>query len=194
MGGLSVPYAMTPINNRTGITIGGTRYFMVLPVKETGSAPPAGSARAWSTSDHNMLERTAAPRARQASNIMAPQYFFCPAPACSRPGNGAVFCVGKSSINRRLMAKSSNDCVRWIGNRAIEVASASAARAFGKRVSRAASSQGSRPSRVNAETTLSDTPFGSSPTEANRKSFRSEWSRENLADSAIIAPDGQRNT
>jgi len=31
IGGLSIPYAAMPINKRTGITIGGTRYFMVAP-------------------------------------------------------------------------------------------------------------------------------------------------------------------
>ena len=29
IGGLSIPYAAMPINKRTGITIGGTRYFML---------------------------------------------------------------------------------------------------------------------------------------------------------------------
>jgi hypothetical protein len=50
------------------------------------------------------------------------------------------------------------------------------------------SSQGSRPRRVKAETTLSVTPFFSSPTGAKRKSFRSEWSSENRAGSAMIKP------
>ena len=58
-----------------------------------------------------------------------------------------------------------------MGNRAIIGASVSAASAFGKAASRAASSQGSIPSRVNAEMTLSGIPFCSSPTEAKRKSF-----------------------
>src|ERR1700730_6365767 len=31
MGGLSTPYATTPMNSRTGMTIGGTRYFMRFP-------------------------------------------------------------------------------------------------------------------------------------------------------------------
>ena len=179
MGGLSTPYATTPMNNSTGITIGGTRYFMVFPVsKRTGFGGISSNARARLAPDHNMLERTTAPRAMPASSIIARQYFSCPAPARSRRCKGAVFCAGKSSTNRRLMAKSSNDCVRRMGNRVIKVASASAARAFGKGVSRAASSQGSTPSRVNAETTLSVTPLCSSPTEAKTKSFRSEWSSE----------------
>ena len=29
IGGLSIPYVTIPMNNRTGITMGGTRYFMV---------------------------------------------------------------------------------------------------------------------------------------------------------------------
>jgi len=29
IGDLSIPYAAIPTNNRTGITMGGTRYFMV---------------------------------------------------------------------------------------------------------------------------------------------------------------------
>ncbi len=32
IGGRSIPYAAMPMNNRTGITIGGTRYFMFLPL------------------------------------------------------------------------------------------------------------------------------------------------------------------
>ena len=32
MGGLSIPYATTPMNSRAGMTIGGTRYFMVFPI------------------------------------------------------------------------------------------------------------------------------------------------------------------
>jgi hypothetical protein len=32
IGGFNIPYARTPIINSTGITIGGTRYFMVFPV------------------------------------------------------------------------------------------------------------------------------------------------------------------
>ena len=34
IGGLSIPYARIPMNKRTGITIGGTRYFMVFPLLE----------------------------------------------------------------------------------------------------------------------------------------------------------------
>jgi hypothetical protein len=29
IGGLNIPYATTPIINKTGITIGGTRYLMM---------------------------------------------------------------------------------------------------------------------------------------------------------------------
>ena len=32
MGGLNTPYATTAINKRAGITIGGTRYFIIFPV------------------------------------------------------------------------------------------------------------------------------------------------------------------
>jgi hypothetical protein len=32
IGGLSIPYATIPMNRMTGITIGGTRYFMVFPL------------------------------------------------------------------------------------------------------------------------------------------------------------------
>jgi hypothetical protein len=32
IGGLSIPYATIPMNRRIGITIGGTRYFMVFPL------------------------------------------------------------------------------------------------------------------------------------------------------------------
>ena len=30
IGGLSIPYVTIPTNNSTGITIGGTKYFMVI--------------------------------------------------------------------------------------------------------------------------------------------------------------------
>src|SRR5438552_2245261 len=33
MGGVSIPYATTPMNSRTGMTIGGTRYFIVVPIQ-----------------------------------------------------------------------------------------------------------------------------------------------------------------
>jgi hypothetical protein len=35
IGGLSIPYATTPMNKRTGITIGGTKYFMAFPLLES---------------------------------------------------------------------------------------------------------------------------------------------------------------
>ena len=85
------------------------------------------------------------------------------------------------------MAKLSDGCCRSTASRAMIGASFSAARALGKAASRAASSQGSKPSRVKPETTLSGIPFCSSPTAAKRKSFRSEWSSENRAGSAMIA-------
>jgi hypothetical protein len=34
IGGLSIPNATIPMNKRTGMTIGGTRYFMVFPLLE----------------------------------------------------------------------------------------------------------------------------------------------------------------
>jgi hypothetical protein len=34
IGGLSIPYVTIPANNRSGITIGGTRYFMVSSLLE----------------------------------------------------------------------------------------------------------------------------------------------------------------
>ena len=45
------------------MTIGGTRYFMGLRAKENEIAGPA--------TDQNMLKSTVAPRARQASRIIA---------------------------------------------------------------------------------------------------------------------------
>jgi hypothetical protein len=43
IGGLSIPYATIPMNKRTGITIGGTRYFIVFAfVRRTKSAAPVG--------------------------------------------------------------------------------------------------------------------------------------------------------
>jgi hypothetical protein len=44
-----------------------------------------------------MLERIAAASARLASNIKAPQYFFCPAPARWQPSERAGLSAGKSS-------------------------------------------------------------------------------------------------
>ena len=34
IGGLSIPYATIPMDKSTGMTIGGTRYFMVFPLLE----------------------------------------------------------------------------------------------------------------------------------------------------------------
>ena len=77
MGGLSNPYATTPTNSRTGMTMGGTRNFMRFPdQREPDWLHQLGNAGAWSTRDHVMLKKVAAPRARPASNIMACQYFF----------------------------------------------------------------------------------------------------------------------
>ena len=48
MGGLRIPYATTPTNSRTGMTIGGTRNFMRFPdyqIKRTLLAAPAGQRR-----------------------------------------------------------------------------------------------------------------------------------------------------
>src|ERR1700722_8905270 len=46
MGGLSIPYATIPMNSRTGMTIGGTRYFMRFPdLKRRRLAAPAGLHR-----------------------------------------------------------------------------------------------------------------------------------------------------
>jgi hypothetical protein len=43
MGGLSTAYAMIPMNNRMGMTIGGTTYFMAFPfLNRTGLAASAG--------------------------------------------------------------------------------------------------------------------------------------------------------
>jgi hypothetical protein len=44
-GGLSIPYAKTPMNSRTGMTIGGTRYFMRLPDKQNPIGAPAEQRR-----------------------------------------------------------------------------------------------------------------------------------------------------
>ena len=141
---------------------------------------------------YNLPKSMAAARVRPTSNIMACRYFLPPVLAGSRSGEAACSCIGRSPANRRATAASSNRGDRPTDNRAIIGASASAARTFGKAASLAASSQGSTPSRVNAEITLSGIPFGSSPTAAKRKSFRSEWSRANRADSVtIVHPPSQ---
>jgi hypothetical protein len=191
IGCLSSAYAAMAITKRTGITMGGTRYFMLFHKQRLGGSilgfEPLQSSLA--PRDHKMMESTAAPRARQASNTIAGWYFLFVALARSRPGEPSRWCTGKSSTSRRLTARLSDCCNQSIGSRAIIDASVSAARALGTTASRAASSQGSRPSRVNAETTLSGIPFCWSPTAAKRKSFSSEWSSENRAGSAMIAPD-----
>jgi hypothetical protein len=65
MGGLSNAYAMIPIAKMTGMTTGGTRYFMDFHAKQKGIAaalPPT---------NQNILDSTAIPKARQASRIIA---------------------------------------------------------------------------------------------------------------------------
>ena len=62
IGGRNIAYATTPIINRTGITIGGTRYFMTFRfVRERGGA------------DYHVLARSAEAAARLANNIKAHQ-------------------------------------------------------------------------------------------------------------------------
>jgi len=63
---------MTPISNRTGITIGGTKYFIYFRFERKTGAGTAENAGGLSSSNQNMLERSAAARARPESNIMAP--------------------------------------------------------------------------------------------------------------------------
>lgn len=41
IGGLSIPYATMPMNKRIGMTIGGTKYFMVFPLLENPRQQPA---------------------------------------------------------------------------------------------------------------------------------------------------------
>jgi hypothetical protein len=57
------------MNNRTGITIGGTRYFMGFPLGSDRDAPAEEAQR--SASDHNMLESTAAPKGNAERKIAA---------------------------------------------------------------------------------------------------------------------------
>src|SRR5205809_114793 len=47
IGGLSIPYAAIPINKSTGITIGGTRYFIgrSLVIITWRTVPPRGEGR-----------------------------------------------------------------------------------------------------------------------------------------------------
>ena len=137
---------------------------------------------------HNTPTRIATPRARQPSSNMVCKNFVPFAPVCCRPGGAAARGSGNSSTSRQLIAIWSDRSGRSKGSRAMIGASASAARAFGKEASRAASSQGSKPSRVKPETTLSGIPFCSLPIAAKRKSLRSEWSSENRADSAMLLP------
>ena len=135
---------------------------------------------------HNIAVNIAAPNAIQARRITARKYLLSFSTEGSRVGDPAWGCFGNSSTNRLPTARSSDRNGRVTGNRAIIGTSSSAASAFGKAASRAASSHGSTPSRVNAEITLRGTPFCSSPTEAKRKSFRSECRSENRAANVII--------
>jgi hypothetical protein len=149
---------------------------------------PFSGAQGIAGADHNAPTRIATPRARQPSSNMVCKNFVRFAPVCRRPGEAAARCSGNSSTSRRLIAIWSDRSGRSKGSRAMIGASASAARAFGKEASWAASSQGSKPSRVKPETTLSGIPFCSLPIAAKRKSLRSEWSSENRADSAMLVP------
>jgi hypothetical protein len=80
IGGLSIPYATIPMNKRTGITIGGTRYFIIFSFAWragaaaslfTGSRRTGAGARSETRSapDDNVLETTAAPKARRPATL-----------------------------------------------------------------------------------------------------------------------------
>jgi hypothetical protein len=84
IGGLSIPYATIPMNKRTGMTIGGTKYFMVFPLLENwiggssrhhfsnaAGAPCRSLSGTWSVPHYNMPKSSAAARATQASSIIA---------------------------------------------------------------------------------------------------------------------------
>ena len=172
-----------PINNSTGITTGGTRYFTGFPFQNEQPRSsflhrPRRRSRfpSWIT----RWLSTPPPRGQDTREVLWRDSIPCLFGRWSVPEPvSASACPGNSSTNRWLTAILSDASGRAIGNRAIIGASASAASAFGKPTRRAASSHGSTPSRVNAEMTLSDMPFCSSPIEAKRKPLRSEWSSEN---------------
>ena len=70
IGGLSIAYVAIPTTKRIGSTIGGTRYFMVSLLKEIACDRPWPLSDA-AALDHNKLDSTAAPRARQPNKIIA---------------------------------------------------------------------------------------------------------------------------
>ena len=68
IGGLSIPYVTIPTNNSTGITIGGTKYFMVILLLENRFGL-VNRATLQSAEDYSI-----AARIRQASNIIVRRY------------------------------------------------------------------------------------------------------------------------
>jgi hypothetical protein len=85
---------------------------------------------------------------------------------------------GKSAIRRAAIASGSRCADVLSGNAEIKEVILSVAASPGIRARLAASSQGSRSSRANAEMTLSNIPFLSSPIRANRKLSNSDRWRE----------------
>jgi hypothetical protein len=63
MGGLSIPYATTPMNNSTELRSAGRDISWCSRFKENWIGGISSNARARLAPDHNMLERTTAPRA-----------------------------------------------------------------------------------------------------------------------------------
>lgn len=106
------------------------------------------------------------------------------------PGNGnaAPPVAGKSPTNRVAMP-SASDCVhRPFGSPAIIDVNRRVAAADDNRPSRAASCQGSMPSRAKAESTVRTVSFLSVPIGAYRKSLNSDFSSENAGGNLVSGP------
>jgi hypothetical protein len=131
--------------------------------------------------DH-IVKITTAVKSSHNSQTAAPERFFRP----STPSVGeATPGLGKSWTRCAAIFGASNNCSTPPDIRPIIAARAAAAAAFGNPANRAASCQGSTPSRARAETTLSGIPFFSSQIGAKRKALSSVCGRDDESDDFI---------
>jgi hypothetical protein len=122
---------------------------MVFPfARRTGAAAPVGVTSQGSPSHWSKgSERKHGRCGSQHDDV---KIFLDPRTGLLPPGSAARPHTGRSPTNRWAIATLSDGCGRPMDNREIIGASASAVKTFGKAASRAASSQGATPSRVNA--------------------------------------------
>jgi hypothetical protein len=110
-------------------------------------------------------------------------------PDIPRDGTIEPAVPGSSAINRAAIVSDSGDDAGRPGSAAIKEVNLSIAVLPGNRARLAASCQGSISSRANAERTLSNMPFLSSPTGANRKASNSDPSFGNDAECTMSRTD-----